>query len=342
MDELTLILCQPSPGVKTGAVPRIPQALRAVSAADLHKHTEALSTELFALTGNPLALTTEEMEQSRDLFQSDANLKMLLYFPRSECDAIACWQELPKCVAALRQNWAEEIRAMVLRTSFAKEQGFSDIPDLLWDLMIRTARTGEKIQVRQASVERESEASPHSSARPRLAPLVPGSSRHWLKSHLESVTPEDLVPKTTSRPDAIALKAGLFQVHDYLKESHELSQSIEGEGRNSSGDYWHAVMHRREPDYGNSKYWFRHVGKHPIFDPLAKAVEELLQRHDNPASQHARQKLLSKGQWDPFAFVDFCQECARSQDPESTRIAEEIQWREMCLLLEQTCRDAMA
>jgi hypothetical protein len=177
---------------------------------------------------------------------------------------------------------------------------------------------------------------------PGLAPRVPDSSKFWLKAHLQSTKVLDLIPQASSRPDAVALMAGLWQIHDHLHESHELSQSIEGEGRNSAGDYWHAIMHRREPDYGNSKYWFRHVGHHPIFGPLRDAVEALLQKPDHPTHQHARQKLLAKSQWDPMAFVDFCQECAKGNDPELTRIAEAIQWREMCLLLEQTYRDATA
>lgn len=86
--------------------------------------------------------------------------------------------------------------------------------------------------------------------------------------------------------------------------------------------------------------WFRHVGQHPIYEPLRKAVDGMLQDSENSATQNARQKLLAKSQWDPFAFVDFCQECTKGNDPDLTRIAKEIQWHEMRLLLEQTYRDA--
>jgi hypothetical protein len=146
--------------------------------------------------------------------------------------------------------------------------------------------------------------------------------------------------KVTSPPDAIALKAGLFQIHDYLDASHELSQSIEGQGRRADGDYWHAIMHRREPNYSNAKYWFRHVGSHPIFAALAEAVDGILSQAETASAQTARQKLLASGCWDPLVFVDFCQQCSRGQDPELTEIAKRIQWTEMQLLLEQTFHDA--
>lgn len=342
MDDLTLILCDPSATAKTGAFHHLPKSIHAVSAADLNKHTEDLSTELFALTGNLLALTTAELAQSRKLFQSQPHLQMLLYFSRSQKEVIASWQDLPFRVAALCHDWAREIQAVIVRSSIVKGRGFADTPSPVWDMIIRVSTLPGSIQIRPVPIEIGPEENPQTAARPRLAPQVPGDSRRWLRSHLQSITSEELVPKVTSQPDAVAVKAGLFQIHDYLHESHDLSQGIEGEGRNRAGDYWHAIMHRREPDYGNSKYWFRHVGQHPIFEPLAKAVDAMLQKHDHPAQQNARQKLLSKGHWDPFAFVDFCQECARRNDPEWTQIAEEIQWREMTLLLAQTCRDVTA
>ena len=73
-----------------------------------------------------------------------------------------------------------------------------------------------------------------------------------------------------------ACAAGLWLRFDFLDESHRVSQEDEG---NPERDFWHAVMHRREPDAFNSKYWWRRVGAHPVLrqrrwlvEPGAQAV----------------------------------------------------------------------
>lgn len=87
--------------------------------------------------------------------------------------------------------------------------------------------------------------------------------------------------------------------HDHLDASHTISQSIE----NPDGSLVHAIMHRREPDYWNSKYWWRRVGKHPCFAEIGKRVLALFETHDAP---ELRDRLVPRGNWDPGAFVDAC------------------------------------
>ncbi len=58
-----------------------------------------------------------------------------------------------------------------------------------------------------------------------------------------------------------ALVAGLWLYVDDLERSHTVSQSIE----DTTGSYWHGIMHRREGDFSNSHYWIRRAAGHPLF-----------------------------------------------------------------------------
>src|SRR5207245_11135 len=59
---------------------------------------------------------------------------------------------------------------------------------------------------------------------------------------------------------AACVRSGLYLRFNFLDESHTISQGI----HTVEGSYWHAIMHRREPDYSNAKHWFRKVGQHPV------------------------------------------------------------------------------
>src|SRR5262249_30685611 len=159
-----------------------------------------------------------------------------------------------------------------------------------------------------------------------------------LREHLEAFSPGDFGLHPASKVSETALRAGLFQWHDFLDESHQLSQNIEGQGDDQLGDYWHAIMHRREPDYSNAKYWFRQIGRQPIFSRLRIEADETLAMLGDPEAASWRDRLQSGAKWDPFAFVDLCEECADDETTGLACAARRIQYIEMSLLMAATCR----
>lgn len=99
-------------------------------------------------------------------------------------------------------------------------------------------------------------------------------------------------------PDGvIGLRAGLWLLHDFMDEAHALAQRIE---ETVSGAYWHAILHRREPDAGNARYWFARVGEHPVFPELLADAREIA--GDEPPPPLA--PLLRADAWRPGRFVE--------------------------------------
>ena len=127
--------------------------------------------------------------------------------------------------------------------------------------------------------------------------------------------------------------AGLWLWHDFLDESHAISQEI----GTIEGSYWHGIMHRRETDYANAKYWFRRVPQHEIFDPLAAASRELASRSQlDPAAEY----LATQSTWDASRFVDLCEQIARGRS-KCEPLAREIARTEWRLLFEHCYRQAI-
>jgi hypothetical protein len=135
--------------------------------------------------------------------------------------------------------------------------------------------------------------------------------------------------------DAQALHAGLWLLFDFMTESHDISQQI----ATPSGSYWHGILHRREPDAFNAKYWMARVGEHPISPELLDDAREIAQ--NTPANSGAPMiaKFGTLQKWDGAWFAD---QCCSAQSAEATEILLEIQRREWALLFDYNFAKAFA
>src|SRR5439155_4223427 len=116
----------------------------------------------------------------------------------------------------------------------------------------------------------------------------------------------------------VLVRAGLFLYFSCWEEAHSLVDELETQ----DACYWHAIVHRQEPDAGNSGYWFGRVGAHPIFPALRQRAVEL--------------GVESPAQWDPRAFIRYCERAVPGSDAE--RRAMEVQRAEWQLLFDRCAR----
>lgn len=132
--------------------------------------------------------------------------------------------------------------------------------------------------------------------------LEPGKPNEEAGAVLKSLRAHSLFPGEEVRREEMArlCLSGLWLLHGYLEESHKISQSIGSE----EGSYWHGLMHRREPDFPNAKYWFSRVQFHPVTEQLGDKVPSMVKQADLDFSTAF---LQQQEQWSADKFVDLCQ-----------------------------------
>jgi hypothetical protein len=124
-------------------------------------------------------------------------------------------------------------------------------------------------------------------------------------------------------PDARAPEAALAGLCLYFSrwdEAHETADSAQS----PEGCYWHAIVHRMEPDPGNSAYWFRRTGRHAIFPKLR--------------AEAARLGYDAGREWDPFGFVEYCESARKRPQSEEESLAMRVQLIEWQLLFDYCAR----
>jgi hypothetical protein len=161
------------------------------------------------------------------------------------------------------------------------------------------------------------------SASPALLPLTRAALRpHGKICDVASRDADVLFPG--ARHGQAAFAGLLLRVGCWTK-SHEIAQDVQS----PEGSYWHGIIHRMEPDPSNAGYWFRQVGKHPIFPELLRSAAEILE-------ENGPKHWGLKPAWDPFLFVEWCEE-AHATHGDAEAAAIEIQMAEWQLLFDWCC-----
>jgi len=140
----------------------------------------------------------------------------------------------------------------------------------------------------------------------RFIPLTAGAcSSDDARRMLSRATAEGLFPGSRSPQGALA---GLWVYFSAFEPAHQVAQDLP----TKEGSYWHAIVHRMEPDAWNSQYWFNRVGDHPVYAALSEAS--------------------SIAPWRPGALIELCESARRCPGSADEQRALELQLVEWQLL----------
>ncbi len=120
------------------------------------------------------------------------------------------------------------------------------------------------------------------------------------------------------------VRGGLLYAVDALDPAHRIFQDEPSD----LGSYWHGMMHRREGDFDNARYWFRRAGHIPVFEKMHRAAAE-------HSGLFGRQNT-----WDPYLFTGECEQ-ARFGAPEKTPELAAVQRAEWEVLFDYCWRQAV-
>ena len=191
---------------------------------------------------------------------------------------------------------------------------------------------------------------------------------------LEDVTPDRLLAVPVKDPvAAYAMLGALWLWHDALNESHAIVQkspddlhraalnlhskgsktglnvlpvqSVENVKQQDQAQlrqmadtlaFWHAIMHRREGDFSNAKYWYARCANHPVLTSLNAKASAIV----NPLPADKSLLRLTANGWNANAFVDFVEQVHDRPNDPHFRLAVALQRLEWHALFDHCTRAA--
>ena len=161
-----------------------------------------------------------------------------------------------------------------------------------------------------------------------LRKLIPSEPLNYeMARKIQSADDASIAGETAVKnAEAFSLvRGGLLYALDAIHEAHAIFQDAKGD----LGSYWHGMMHRREGDFDNARYWFRRAGVLPVFAEIHRVSAE-------SSADMARQM-----NWDPYLFTGKCEQ-ARFGETEELKELEALQNAEFVVLFDYCWRTSFA
>ncbi len=110
------------------------------------------------------------------------------------------------------------------------------------------------------------------------------------------------------------LLSAVYLWHDHLDAAHNISEDL----KDNFGSWIHAIMHRREPDFSNAKYWCKRCDTF-ILEKVGTNLP-----------------MINAKAWTPVVFVDVCEQLSAFEE----KIVENSEKLDKSELLKKSEADA--
>ncbi|MSU32498.1 MAG: hypothetical protein EXS25_07550 [Pedosphaera sp.] len=131
----------------------------------------------------------------------------------------------------------------------------------------------------------------------------------------------------TAPRQSVLILATAFLFNDHHDDAHDLIEDL----KCPEGCLIHSLLHRREPDYWNARYWLRRNPNHPIYRRLTSYLKA---QSMGAAEMIVFQRLTLSGVVDPIALVDECVNYAGKPDQLESLFLKRVQHAEFHALAE--------
>ena len=108
---------------------------------------------------------------------------------------------------------------------------------------------------------------------------------------IRTATDAQLAGPNASAERIQLIRALLLYANDAIDEAHRIAQEFSSD----LGSYLHGMIHRREEDFENARYWFRRCGELPFYPALQQKAAGI--------SEDFAKQL----NWDPYLFTTLCE-----------------------------------
>lgn len=156
-----------------------------------------------------------------------------------------------------------------------------------------------------------------------LVHLVQGHPVSEVIQGLKTSTPQSLLGRTVDATAGRAVIAGLHLAADGFEQAHEIAQDLPDDW----GAWWHAILHRREPDPSNALYWYRRVRPPAsLWNDLGRQAAAILEAHHVVELESLTKVIRDSGHWEPIPFVNAVERGQQGRlHPKAVNVLADIQ-----------------